>query len=51
MKKKDREENGGIVYIDVSDYALKLKIHGEYHKDKKGCYGKYRKARIIFINQ
>lgn len=47
---KRSEESGGIVYIDVSDYSRKLRSHGEYHKDKTRCFGAYRKARIVFVD-
>lgn len=47
--KKPKEERAGIVYIDVTEYGKKLRTFGEYHKDKKKCFGAYRKARITFI--
>lgn len=49
-KEIKNKKSAGIVYIDVSDYAKQLKSYGEYHKDKKRCYGAYRKARIIFLD-
>lgn len=42
-------ENGGIVYIDVSEYSGKLRKYGEYHKDKDRTWGRTRRARILFI--
>ena len=48
-KNNKKEENGGIVYLDVSDFSKKLLVHGEYHKGKNRCYAKYKKARIIFL--